>query len=174
MWSVVVLACGHYGLWFLAAFRLCSPCLSLCAVSAGVVTLSSPADKAGGGPGERLLSTHPWENVRMSPVIVTRGLLGPSATCLLIYRMGMCHLPFPVQPWATSLRFTVHTCDMAPRASGLGQPAPPMCSVTLHTSAHPRVHSGQSQPILASSLRGRAGINYCLILTGVGTEAQRG
>lgn len=28
MWSVaVVLACGHCGLWFLAASRLCSPCL---------------------------------------------------------------------------------------------------------------------------------------------------
>lgn len=110
----------------------------------------------------------------MSPVIVTRGLLGPSATCLLVYRMGMCPLPFPVQPWATSLGFTVHASDTAPLGQWSGPASPSSVFCDTPHQCPPRVHSGQSQPILASSLRGRAGINYRLVFTGVETEAQRG
>lgn len=61
----------------------------------------------------------------VSPVTVAQGLLGPSVTCLLIYRMGLCHSHVPVQPWATSLRLMVHASHVSPRGqwSGPGGPS---------------------------------------------------
>ena len=159
MWSVaVVLACGHCGLWFLAASRLHSPLLR---------PMQSPpcslqADRAGRSLG---IVCH---------LYVLRGeqekelyechtaFAGSLFICLLTYIMGVCCLLLQTQPRAIFLRSVVQASDMGSQASGLGQlasPGGPQPSTPGSRHQCPRwVHSGQSQPISSSSLPSKAAL----------------
>lgn len=86
-----LLACGHCGLWLLAASRLCSPacpCLWLLLIQSPPCSVPTDKGDVGGTPGVFVVPTSLGKNVRMSLVTVPQAWPRPSVSCLLIFRRG--------------------------------------------------------------------------------------
>lgn len=114
MWPLWALASGSFQVSWSLHIPLCSCC------SSSLYHLPSRL-RGQVGPQEAFGVPQPWGRVESEPGGWRIGFAGSSLTCLLIFRMAMCHLSLPVWSWVTSLRPPVPASHVVSGASGLGQ-----------------------------------------------------